>query len=146
MALPADQTLSGHVLLAAIADPQLARSLAMAGREAAALVAIVCADGGLARDINEIGDEHLVAFAPAEPESAETWQRIVAQVEQRLGPIDAAVLGLPAEQARLVRDTVTPDMSARHLGAVLDVEDSTDAGEILQLLAASRFGRAGSQQ
>jgi hypothetical protein len=55
-----------------------------------------------------------------DPSQRETWARVVPHVEQRLGPIDIAVV-IGAEPVRaLVAATLVPDMAARGRGVIIE--------------------------
>jgi NAD(P)-dependent dehydrogenase (short-subunit alcohol dehydrogenase family) len=56
----------------------------------------------------------------ADPASPETWQRVVQHVEQRLGPIDIAVVIAPAAIRALVVNVLLPDMTARRRGVIVE--------------------------
>lgn len=68
-----------------------------------------------------------------DPSDADAWSRIVPHVEQRLGPIDAAVT--TAAVHAYVRDLLEPDMQRRGHGGVLDVEAYGDVDEAVRTLA-----------
>jgi NAD(P)-dependent dehydrogenase (short-subunit alcohol dehydrogenase family) len=56
----------------------------------------------------------------ADPASPDTWQRVAQHVEQRLGPIDIAVVIAPATTRTLVVSVLLPDMTARRRGVIVE--------------------------
>jgi hypothetical protein len=73
------------------------------------------------------------AWFRVDPADPDVWNRVVPHVEQRLGPIDAAVT--TTEIHALVRDLLEPDMRRRGHGGVLDVDAAGDVDEAVRTLA-----------
>jgi hypothetical protein len=58
-----------------------------------------------------------------DPTSASAWQRLASHIEQRLGPIDVAVVVGPASMRRVVGAALLGDMAARARGVFIEVDD-----------------------
>jgi NAD(P)-dependent dehydrogenase (short-subunit alcohol dehydrogenase family) len=68
-----------------------------------------------------------------DPSDPDVWARIVPHVEQRLGPIDAAVATTNIH--RFVCGLLEPDMRRRGHGGVVDVDAAVDVDEAVRTLA-----------
>jgi NAD(P)-dependent dehydrogenase (short-subunit alcohol dehydrogenase family) len=73
------------------------------------------------------------AWFRVDPADPDVWSRVVPHVEQRLGPIDAAVT--TTEIHGLVRDLLEPDMRRRGHGGVLDIDAAAHVDEAVRTLA-----------
>lgn len=113
-------------MVAAVHDPGLAEALAVAAGRCGALVAVACPDSRMVVGLNERDRPGLVAFC-TRADDAEAWHRLVAHVEQRLGPIDGLVVapGLSWDAGRVTESVrlVVTDMRARGAGVVAWVSD-----------------------
>jgi NADP-dependent 3-hydroxy acid dehydrogenase YdfG len=94
-------------------------------------VAVVSADRVVVDALTSAADPDALSLGGvADPARRETWERLVPHVEQRLGPIDIAVV-TGAEPARaLVTAMLVPDMAARRRGVIIEAsiaEGGTDA-------------------
>ena len=74
------------------------------------------------------------AWFQVDPGDPDVWTRVIPHVEQRLGPIDAAVTTTDVHTR--VRELLEPDMARRGHGAVLDVDAAADVDEVIRMLAA----------
>lgn len=111
-----EAVLQGRTVVAAVADPALVGALADCATKTGLLLAVVCPDPQAMLAINEQGLPGLVAFA-TRPEDAAGWERLIAHVEQRLGPVDGLVMA-PGPDADLpgwwsAADAVLADLAAR---------------------------------
>lgn len=119
-------------------------------------MAAACPDAAAAVALNERGDVGLLAYAVVPPVAEPTWQRILAHVEQRLGPVDAVVCAWPGPSGRALTAAASGDLAARDgllvsvdagpgPASVRSAEPSTtgdvslDADAVLDALAAA-FG------
>jgi hypothetical protein len=84
-------SLAGRTAVAAVADPALALALVDAGSAVGLQLAIACPDAPSVVAINERDAPAVVGFAVPMADTG-AWERLLAHVEQRLGPIDALVL------------------------------------------------------
>lgn len=73
------------------------------------------------------------AWFRVDPADPTVWSRVVPHVEQRLGPIDAAVT--TGDLHAPLRQLLEPDMLRRGHGGVLDVDAAADVDDALRLLA-----------
>jgi hypothetical protein len=56
----------------------------------------------------------------ADPSQPETWDRITPHIEQRLGPIDVAVVIAREPTRQVIVDALVPDMVARARGVIVE--------------------------
>ena len=87
-----------------------------------ALIAVVSADRTQV-------DQAVLRLA-ADPSSRAVWERVAAQVEQRLGPIDVAVAMGDDELRRVVRAALAPDMTARRRGVLIEIGTSVEVPDL----------------
>lgn len=73
------------------------------------------------------------AWFRVDPADPEVWDRVIPHVEQRLGPIDAAVTTSAVHQ--LVRRLLLPDLERRGHGDVVDVDTAADVDEAISRLS-----------
>jgi len=66
----------------------------------------------------------------ADPADPATWDRVAPHIEQRVGPIDAALADPGALDA--VRDAFEPDMLRRGHGAIVRLRPSEDPVAVLR--------------
>lgn len=59
-----------------------------------------------------------------------TWDRVTQHIEQRLGPIDIAVLVAPPAARMLVASALMPDMAARRRGVIVEVGAKIESMEV----------------
>jgi hypothetical protein len=90
----------------------------------AALVAIVALDREVVDEAVQIAEslDASVVGVTADPSAAGVWDRLAPHVEQRLGPIDAAVAIGPVGMRRAVATALLPDMATRARGVIVDVD------------------------
>ena len=114
--------LAGRVVIVAGEGDRIARivPILLAGD---ALVALVASSSPLT-------NAH--AWFRVEPSDPAVWSRIVPHVEQRLGPIDAAVTTGVIHS--FVRDLLEPDMHRRGHGGVVDVDAADDVDDAVRKL------------
>lgn len=84
--------------------------------------ALVVEDRALVAVATDYADQLGVASLGivADPGSLDTWQRVAPHIEQRLGPIDIAVVVAPAATRLLVVTALIPDMTARRRGVIVE--------------------------
>jgi NAD(P)-dependent dehydrogenase (short-subunit alcohol dehydrogenase family) len=115
--------LAGRVVIVAGEGERIEQVTAslLAGDALVALVTVTAA----------MTDAH--AWFRVDPNDPSVWDRVVPHVEQRLGPIDAAVTtaGLHAQLTELLE----PDMLRRGHGGVVDVDAARDVDDALRQLA-----------
>jgi NAD(P)-dependent dehydrogenase (short-subunit alcohol dehydrogenase family) len=63
----------------------------------------------------------------ADAASRETWHRVRPHIEQRLGPIDIAVVIARAATRLLILTELMPDMAARKRGVIVEVGKKVEA-------------------
>lgn len=90
----------------------------------AALLAIVAADREIVDEAVQVAEslDATVVGMTADPTSPEVWARLAPHIEQRLGPIDAAVAIGAAALRQAVAAALLPDMAARHRGMLVEVD------------------------
>jgi hypothetical protein len=116
--------LRGRTLLAAVDRGAMVAELARAAEGAGSLLAVVCPDAAAVGAVNRVGSGSLVAFA-ADPADPAVWERVVAHVEQRLGPIDALLTACSPTAALVATAAVRADLQARG-GPVVQVDPAAD--------------------
>jgi hypothetical protein len=86
------------------------------------LLAIVAPDRVLVeRAVRIAEDQDGVVFGiTADPSNRTVWKRIAPHIEQRLGPIDVAVVVATAPTRRVISTTLLPDMTARGRGVLIE--------------------------
>lgn len=89
-----------------------------------ALVAMVTTDAG--------GPEVAARFR-ADPTDPQVWDRVIPHVEQRLGPIDAAIID--ASVRAIADQLLAPDLVRRGHGAIVTVEGDSSPEDLLRKLA-----------
>jgi NAD(P)-dependent dehydrogenase (short-subunit alcohol dehydrogenase family) len=84
--------------------------------------ALVVDDRALITSATDYADQLGVASfgIVADPASPDTWQRVAQHIEQRLGPIDIAVVIAPEATRALVITVLMPDMAARRRGVIVE--------------------------
>jgi hypothetical protein len=84
--------------------------------------ALVVEDRALVSAATDYADELDLASLGivADPSQRETWTRIAPHIEQRLGPIDIAVVIAPEATRMLVTTVLMPDMAARRHGVIVE--------------------------
>jgi hypothetical protein len=117
--------LTGKAAIVAGKSPRITevvRGLAANGT----LLAIVSGDRDTVDDAVAVAESLDVAVLgmTADPSSAAVWERIAPHIEQRLGPIDVVVVLGEQTMRDVVRAAVLPDMTARHRGVLVEVDDS----------------------
>jgi NADP-dependent 3-hydroxy acid dehydrogenase YdfG len=88
-----------------------------------ALPAVVAADRSIVDDAVAAAESagRPILGMTADPSRPETWERIAAHIEQRLGPIDVVVVVASEAATKVVVDALVPDMAARGRGVVVEV-------------------------
>jgi hypothetical protein len=114
--------LLGRTVLAAVASPALAAAITSELSTAGMLVGVCCPDPAVVMTLNRREPCDVVAFVTPEPVELETWQRILAAVEQRLGPIDAIINAVPGPSGEALTSAGAPDLTARG-GVVIQATD-----------------------
>jgi hypothetical protein len=117
--------LAGKTVVVAGMDPAVVEIVQSLVRYRA-LVAIVSDDHELvaaATRIAEAASASIIGLT-SDPTAAEVWQRNAPHIEQRLGPVDAAIAIGPVEVRDQVAAAFLPDMRRRHHGVF--VEAGTD--------------------
>lgn len=114
--------LAGRVIIAA-GEGERIDAVVAALLDGDALVAVVA---------QRTSASHAPAWFRVDPTDPEVWQRVVPHVEQRLGPIDAAVT--TADVHELVSGLLETDMRRRGHGAVIDVDAALDAADVVRSL------------
>jgi hypothetical protein len=120
--------LTGKAVVVAGDAPGLIDICAALGRNGS-LVAVVCADASVveaATTTAQRADQGGFGFA-ADPASPAVWERVTPHIEQRLGPIDVAVVVAPAATRATVVAALLPDMTARGRGVVIESGPSVSA-------------------
>lgn len=111
------------------------RVFIVAGRGAvfeAVAQALVAGDAAVALVTTDAPVARVAAHFRADHADPGVWERVVPHVEQRLGPIDAVVTD---ESGRASAERlVGPDLLRRGHGAVVVVEDGSDAETVVRTL------------
>ena len=87
-----------------------------------ALIAVVSAD--------RVEVDQAVFELAADPSSPAVWERVAAQVEQRLGPIDVAVAMGDVALREVVRAALAPDMAARRRGVLVEIDTRVEIPDL----------------
>ena len=107
------------------------------GKTFAGVARLLVAEGALVAVLTTDAEvPEVAAHFRADHADPDVWGRVVPHVEQRLGPIDAVVtdeVGRP-----IAEQLVGPDLQRRGHGAVVAVEDGSELGDVLRMLAGTR--------
>jgi hypothetical protein len=89
----------------------------------AMLIAVVAPDRDLVRRCVDTAEAQgaMVNGFTVDPADAAVWARIRPHIEQRLGPIDVAIVAGADRVRAVVVDAVRPDMVARKRGVIIEV-------------------------
>jgi hypothetical protein len=119
--------LAGKVAVVAGTSSVLGAVMRHLGRNGVAC-ALVANDRELVTGATDEADRQGIASLGivADAGLRETWQRVAPHIEQRLGPIDIAVVIAPPDTRLLIASALMPDMAARSRGVI--VEAGTDVG------------------
>ena len=117
--------LAGRVVVALIADPRLALAVVDRATSYGVLLALACPDVEVVRSVNERDAAGIVAFATG-LRDADGRERLLAHVEQRLGPIDAIVTAAPRAVSDALIAAAAADMAARGVSAVARIVAADD--------------------
>jgi NADP-dependent 3-hydroxy acid dehydrogenase YdfG len=98
---------------------EVVRALASNGT----LLAIVAPDRGVVDRAVAVAEEldAPVLGMTLDPASPEVWERVAPHIEQRLGPIDIAVVIATEATRRVVIAALVPDMAARRRGVIVEI-------------------------
>ena len=94
---------------------------------------LVAEDALVAMVTTEADGPEVAARFRADPADRQVWDRVIPHVEQRLGPIDAAITD--ASVRAIADQLIAPDLARRGHGAILTVDDSSSADDVLRKLA-----------
>ena len=116
-------------------SPMIGRVVIVAGSGGvfAAVAAALVADDALVAVLSTDSEgPEVAAHFRGDPADPGVWGRMVPHVEQRLGPIDAVVTD--ASGRALADELVAPDLIRRGHGAIVTVEETTQAADVLTTL------------
>lgn len=113
--------LAGKVAVVAGASSVLREVMRELGRNGV-LSALVADDRDLVTAATDDADQLGIGSfgVVADAGSRETWQRVRPHIEQRLGPIDIAVVVAPEAMRLLILSALIPDMAARRRGVLIE--------------------------